>query len=92
MEQTITLLIANPTDFSFPSGHTLASAIAATILTMSNKKFGYIAIPLACLIAFSRLYLFVHFPSDVLGAAIIGCLIGTLVFIGIKRISTNTKK
>lgn len=92
MEQTITLLIANPTDFSFPSGHTLASAIAATILTMSNKKFGYIAIPLAFLIAFSRLYLFVHFPSDVLGAAIIGCLIGTLVFIGIKRISTNTKK
>jgi undecaprenyl-diphosphatase len=92
IEQTITLLIANPTDFSFPSGHTLASAIAATILTMSNKKFGYIAIPLACLIAFSRLYLFVHFPSDVLGAAVIGSLIGALVFIGIKRFSPNTKK
>jgi undecaprenyl-diphosphatase len=92
IEQTITLLIANPTDFSFPSGHTLASAIAATILTMSNKKFGYIAIPLACLIAFSRLYLFVHFPSDVLGAAIIGSFIGALVFIGIKRFSPNTKE
>lgn len=77
-----TLLIANPLDYSFPSGHTLASVIAATILTMSNKKFGYIAIPLACLIAFSRLYLFVHYPSDVLGAALIGLLIGVLVFIG----------
>ena len=92
IDQTITLLIANPTDFSFPSGHTLSSAIAATILTMSNKKFGYIAIPLACLIAFSRLYLFVHFPSDVLAAALIGSLIGALVFIGIKRISKNIKE
>ena len=92
IDQSITLLIANPTDFSFPSGHTLSSAIAATILTMSNKKFGYIAIPLACLIAFSRLYLFVHFPSDVLAAALIGSLIGALVFIGIKRISKNTKE
>lgn len=92
IDQTITLLIANPTDFSFPSGHTLSSAIAATILTMSNKKFGYVAIPLACLIAFSRLYLFVHFPSDVLSAALIGSLIGALVFIGMKHMSPNKKE
>lgn len=85
IEDTITLLITNPTDYSFPSGHTLSSAISATILTMSNRKFGYIAIPLACLIAFSRLYLFVHFPSDVVGAALMGSLIGALVFIGIRR-------
>lgn len=92
IEHTITLLIANPTDFSFPSGHTLSSAIAATILTMSNRKFGYIAIPLACLIAFSRLYLFVHFPSDVLGAALIGSLIGAMVFIAVKRMSPKYKE
>jgi undecaprenyl-diphosphatase len=92
IEQTITLLIANPTDYSFPSGHTLSSAIAATILTMSNKKFGYVAIPLACLIAFSRLYLFVHFPSDILGAALIGSLIGALVFIGVRRMIPKGNK
>jgi undecaprenyl-diphosphatase len=80
IDHSVTLLIANPSDYSFPSGHTLASVIAATILTLSKKKFGYIAIPLATLIAFSRLYLYVHFPSDILGAAFIGVTIGLLVF------------
>jgi undecaprenyl-diphosphatase len=86
IDPSITLLITNPTDYSFPSGHTLASVISATILTLTNKKFGYIAIPLAILITFSRLYLYVHFPSDVLGAALLGLLIGVLVFIGISRL------
>lgn len=80
IDHSVTLLIANPSDYSFPSGHTMASAIAATILTLSNKKFGYIAIPLAILIAFSRLYLYVHFPSDVLGATAIGLTIGLFIF------------
>ena len=70
------LLIANPTDYSFPSGHTLSSVIGATILTKTDRRFGYAAIPLAALIAFSRLYLYVHFPSDVLAAAVLGVLIG----------------
>ena len=66
------LLIADPTDYSFPSGHTLSSVIGATILTKTDRRFGYAAIPLAALIAFSRLYLYVHFPSDVLAAAVLG--------------------
>lgn len=70
------LLIANPTDYSFPSGHTLSSVIGATVLTKANPKFGWIAVPLAALIGFSRLYLYVHFASDVLAAAILGVLIG----------------
>jgi undecaprenyl-diphosphatase len=80
IDHSVSLLIANPSDYSFPSGHTLASVIAATILTLSNKKFGYIAIPLATLIAFSRLYLYVHFPSDVIGATAIGLIIGLSAF------------
>ncbi|MFQ9514831.1 MAG: phosphatase PAP2 family protein [Eubacterium sp.] len=75
------LLIPNPKDFSFPSGHTQASVIAATILTMYNRKWGIVVIPLAALIAFSRLYLYVHFPSDVLGGAIMGLIIGVGTFI-----------
>jgi len=69
------LLIKIPTDFSFPSGHTMSSVSSAYVLTFINKKFGYFAIPLAVLIAFSRLYLYVHFPSDVLAGAIIGIII-----------------
>lgn len=77
--ENVPLLIANPTDYSFPSGHTLSSVIGATVLTRANRKFGLIAIPLAALIAASRLYLYVHFPSDVLAAAVLGIAIGLAV-------------
>lgn len=75
----VPLLIGNPTDYSFPSGHTLSSVIAATILYDTDKRFGIPAIILAVLIAFSRLYLYVHFPTDVLAAALLGVLIGKLL-------------
>ena len=74
--------IAVPNDYSFPSGHTLASVIGATILTAADRRFGLIAIPLAILIAFSRLYLYVHIPSDILGAVILGLGIGALTLCG----------
>ena len=76
LDQSVPLLIAVPNDYSFPSRHTLASVIGATILTAADRRFGIIAIPLAILIAFSRLYLYVHFPSDILGAVILGLGIG----------------
>lgn len=80
IDTSVPLLIANPTDYSFPSGHTLLSAISATIMAKTDRRFGYAAIPPAVLIAFSRLYLFVHFPSDVLAAAVLGLVIGKLIF------------
>lgn len=80
IDQSVLLLISNPTDYSFPSGHTLSSVIAATILTLSNKKIGFVAIPLAALIACSRLYLYVHFPSDILGGIVLGVFIGVVTF------------
>lgn len=78
--ESVPLLIANPADYSFPSGHTLSSVIGATILMRTDRRFGWAAIPLAALIAFSRLYLYVHFPSDILGAAALGVAIGELTF------------
>ena len=54
LDPSVQLLIATPTDYSFPSGHTLSSTIAATILTKTDRRFGYVAIPLAVLIALSR--------------------------------------
>ena len=80
LDESVRLLIASPTDYSFPSGHTLSSVIGAIILTKTDRRFGYAAIPLAALIAFSRLYLYVHFPSDVLAAAVLGVAIGLLTF------------
>ena len=68
----IPLLIPAPTDFSFPSGHTNASFAAATALLLNNRKLGVPAMILASLIAFSRLYLYVHYPTDVLASVAIG--------------------
>ena len=72
------LLINAPTDYSFPSGHTLASFEAATALYKDHTVYGFAAFVLALLIAFSRIYLQVHYPSDVLGGAILGFLLGLL--------------
>ena len=75
VREGISLLISAPHDFSFPSGHTMASIISATILLVRERKIGVYAIILAILIAFSRMYLYVHFPTDILGGAIVGILI-----------------
>lgn len=76
--EDVPLLIAMPRDYSFPSGHTLSSVIGTYVLCAADRKFTWIAVPLAALIAFSRLYLFVHFPTDVLAAVVLGLLIGAI--------------
>ena len=81
----IILLIKKPLDFSFPSGHSMASFAAATIIYYNNKKYGIFSLILAGLIAFSRLYLYVHFPSDVIAGILIGSLIGWLTIQIFKR-------
>jgi len=75
----IHLLIARPTDFSFPSGHTMSSFAAACVIFYANDNMGIVAFVLATLIAFSRLYLYVHYPSDILAGIIIGVLISAVV-------------
>lgn len=84
--ESVPLLIGNPTDYSFPSGHTLSSVIGAFMLTAANRKFGLLAIPLAALIGFSRLYLYVHFPSDVLASVVIGVLLGSIAVYAITKV------
>jgi undecaprenyl-diphosphatase len=68
----IPLLIERQHDFAFPSGHTIASFEAATVLFLNNKKWGSAALVLAALIAFSRLYLYVHYVTDVLASLVLG--------------------
>lgn len=73
----IQLLIARPEDFSFPSGHTAASFTSVAALYFSGqKKLWKPALALACLIAFSRLYLYVHYPTDILGGTLVGVAAG----------------
>ena len=78
LREGIELIIARPTDFSFPSGHTSISFAGAIPMFLLNKRLGIPAIILATLIAFSRLYLYVHFPTDVLGGMIVGSICGVL--------------
>ena len=72
------LLIKQPWDYSFPSGHTLSSFAAATVITMMNRNMGFLAIGYACLIALSRLYLRVHFFTDVFFSMVLGTGLGIL--------------
>ena len=68
------ILVRRLGDYSFPSGHTSASFAAATALYAIDRRWGTAAYILAVLIGFSRLYLGVHFPTDVLAGAVIGIL------------------
>lgn len=77
----VVLLAPVPKDYSFPSGHTLHIFILATVLMYYNKKLGIPALILAVLMAFSRLYLYMHFPTDVLAAIVIGVGIGLLTIL-----------
>lgn len=76
INEAVTLIVSVPKDYSFPSGHTLSSVICCTVLTNVNRKFAFFAVPLTFLIAFSRLYLYVHFPSDVLFSVLYGVPVG----------------
>ena len=67
-----TPLIPPVGDPSFPSGHTSASFAAATAIYAINKKWGIAAYVFAAVMGFSRLYLGVHFPTDVLAGALVG--------------------
>lgn len=85
----VQLLIARPDDFSFPSGHTGTSFAAVAALYASRSRLWIPSLILAVLIAFSRLYLYVHYPSDVLAGVVIGIMAG---WIGSKLVDIVWRK
>lgn len=70
----VPLLIRRPTDPSFPSGHTGASFAAVAALYMAHHVLWIPSCILACMIGYSRIYLYVHYPSDVIIGAILGIM------------------
>ena len=84
--QGLEILVSRPRDYSFPSGHSANSLSCAwTLFRLAPKKYGVPALVLAVLIALSRLYVGVHFPTDVLAGAAIGVLLSELTLRALRR-------
>ena len=83
--------ITPPSDYSFPSGHTMAATIFMTIMIKKHPKSAFVLIPFNLLIMFSRLYLYVHFPSDVLFSLVVGTILGLLTCYMEKRCNARLK-
>lgn len=83
------LMVAPPLDASFPSGHTAASFAVVFALKASGSPLWKPALVWAVLMAFSRLYLYVHWPTDVLGGILLGAVVG---WIGTKLVQKRSQK
>ncbi len=91
LNPAVVLLVRKPTDYSFPSGHTAASFAIVSALFFEKRKSWIPALILSCLIAFSRLYLYVHYPTDVLGGIAVGILAGWIGFLVVHWILRKRK-
>ena len=75
----VRLILGEHSGFSFPSGHSTTSFCLATVIAMRYPKMRYPAFAIAVLVALSRPYLGVHYPSDILVGSILGILVGYVV-------------
>ena len=73
------IIVSTPTSSSFPSTHSAMSFAGAVVLFWGKRMWGIIALIFASIVGFSRVYLLVHYPSDILVGAIFGVAIGLIV-------------
>lgn len=78
-------IVSRPSSFSFPSGHSSSSFAAMLPLLKEDKRLGIPALILACLIAFSRVYVHVHYMTDILVGALVGLLCGWAAIALVKK-------
>lgn len=83
--QGLSILVAPESSYSFPSGHTSSSFAAAFALTRAYGKKGALAYIPAVLIAVSRVYVGVHYPSDVLAGMIVGTVVALAVYMLLQK-------
>ena len=87
----ITLLIKSPSGSSFPSTHSGLAAASTTILLTRNKVLGFVATVMTVCIAFSRLYLYVHYPTDIFTGLMLGILCALTILWLAKQIGLERK-
>ena len=92
LEPSVKLLINTPHSFSFPSGHSNSFFAIAGAVFLRNKKIGIPCLAVASLVAFSRLYLFVHWPTDVLGGMVTGLFGAVISYVIIEFFSKTLGK
>ncbi|MBQ2803060.1 MAG: phosphatase PAP2 family protein [Lachnospiraceae bacterium] len=92
VDTSVELLIPRPRSYSFPSGHTANSFAPAVSLFLFYRKPGMIALLIAAVIAFSRMYLFVHYPTDILGGILLGTMDAMIVYFCFREKKTETSK
>lgn len=80
----MSLIIKDPVGLSFPSGHTIGSFDVAFTIFLNNKKWGTVALIIAATVAFSRMYLFVHFPTDIIEGILVAAIASILTVYIIK--------
>ena len=85
-------LVARPHGWSFPSGHTSSAFAAAFALWLQNRRLGIPALVLAGFIGFTRMYLYVHFPTDILGGVALGLALGACGSLLADKISNKWAK
>ncbi len=87
----IALLIKQPSGSSFPSTHSVLAAASTTVLLAKKREVGFIALVLTVCIAFSRLYLYIHYPTDVLCGLLLGILCGTAALLIARAIKLENR-
>ncbi len=92
IDETVALLVERPDSFSFPSTHTAWAFAAAASVFAWHKKSGLLVGLAALIVAFGRLYLFVHFPTDVLAGIVLGVLAAILAWLIVRAISKKKAK
>lgn len=89
IQSDLIIPLVNEASFSMPSGHSMSSFLAATLLAYYFPKYKYCFFVLATLIAFSRVYVGVHFTSDVIVGSIIGCLFAKIGLYFVSKLKTS---
>ncbi len=92
IDLTVNMLVERPKTYSFPSGHTASSFTATAVILYFYRKAGFFALAIASLIAFSRMYLFVHFPTDIIGGMLWGIASAIIVIVIYKKFFEEKSK